>query len=187
MTAKVQFSDKSPIPAGIFGHGIEGYWYKNEKWVLAHGKNYRYNEAPTAVKTAIQRAFMNDRKSLAYLAKMGLKKANEIFDRWYQCVIGGLDSMPDILNETLTPDSFNNMCSDSKCPHRGKLCSRALGLRNYEVETIATLQAGESIENAASRLCVSYTGLKSRVEKIKDKLHVRNMAELMAVSGHIGI
>ena len=74
-----------------------------------------------------------------------------------------------------------------QCPHRGRLCSCATGLKNYEVETLAALEFGESMENAASHLCVSMHTIKSRVEKMKEKLHAPNMAALMAITANLGI
>jgi len=186
MDSKVTKTDKSPIPAGIFS-GIEAFYHEGEKWVIAHGTTYRFHEAPSTIQQQIWKAFTADKQSLAYIAKMGITKASETFETWYRCVIGGLDSVPDILNGQLTADAYNNMCSDMNCPHRGRLCSCAVGLKNYEVATIAALKNGESLERTASQLCVSLPGMKSRVEKIKEKLHVPNMAALMAFSATIGI
>lgn len=187
MTSKLQFSDKSPIPAGLFGEGIEAFWYAGEKWVIVSGVRYLYNDSPTRVKSIIQREFMNDKLSLSYMAtRMRLKNANEMFDTWYRCVVGGLDSVPDF-GQKFTPDAFNNLCTDHKCPHRGILCSRATGLKNYEVETIAELKRGESVERASHRLFISPRGMKSRVEKIKEKMNVPNMAALMVTATQLGI
>jgi len=186
MDTKVTKTDKSPIPAGIFS-GIEAFYHEGEKWVIAHGTTYSFHEAPSTIQQQVWKAFTADKKSLAYLTKMGLTKHREVFERWYKCVIGGLDSIPDLVDDKLTPDAYNNMCSDLHCPHRGRLCSCITGLKNYEVATIVALRNGESMERAASKLCVSLPGMKSRVEKIKEKLQVPNMAALMAFSANIGI
>lgn len=186
MDTKLTKTDNSPIPAGIFS-GIEALYHEGEKWVIANGTTQRFHESPSSIQQPIWKAFMSDKQSLAYLAKMGITKASEAFDWWYKCVIGGLDHIPDLLNGKLIPDAYNNMCGDFQCAHRGRLCSRATGLKNYEVETLAALKTGESIERAASLLCISHNGLKSRIEKIKEKLHVPNMAALMAKSSAFGI
>lgn len=178
-------TSRSPIPAGIFS-GIEAFWFENEKWVLYNGTKYRYNEAPTNVKAIIQKEFMNDKKSLSYIKKIGITAASEVFDTWYRCVVGGLDSTPDF-GKKFIPDSYNNMCSDMNCHHRGKLCSRDMGLKNYEVVTLIALKRGESMEQTAQKICVSLPGMKSRVEKIKTKMNVSNMASLIAIATEIGI
>lgn len=185
METKLTNKSNSPIPAGIF-YGIEAFWHNDEKWVIAHGTTYRYNEAPTAVKSTIQREFMADKQSLAYMAKMGLRKANEIFDTWYRCVVGGLDSVPDF-DKRFTPDAYNNMCADMQCPHRGRLCGRATALKNYEVETLAELAHGNSMEATSDHLFLTRTGIRNRVDKTKEKLHVTNMASLMARTAQLGI
>jgi hypothetical protein len=185
MTTKVTNSNTSPIPAGIFS-GIEAFWHADEKWVIAHGTTYRYNEAPTAVKAIIQKAFINDKQSLAYMAKMGLRKANDIFDTWFKCVVGGLDHIPDF-GKKLTPDAYNNMCADMHCPHRGRLCGRATALKNYEVETLAELAHGNSMEATSDHLFMTRTGIRNRVDKAKEKLHAPNMAALMFRTAQLGI
>lgn len=187
MTANVQKTDKSPIPAGIFGEGIEAFWYNNEKWVIANGARYRYNETPTHAKAVIQQAFMNDRQSLAYMAtRMNLKNANEMFDTWYRCVVGGLDSVPDF-GLKFTPDAFNNMCHDTQCKHRGSFCGRQTALKNYEVETLAQLGKGNNMKATSEHLFITRTGIRSRVDQIKEKLNANNMAELMHRSAQLGI
>lgn len=186
MKAKVTNSNKSPIPAGIFGNGIEAFWHEGEKWVIAHGSIYRYNEAPTVVKSTIQKAFMKDRQSLDYMAKIGLRNANEIFDTWFKCVVGGLDNVADF-DRQFTPDAYNNMCTDTKCPHRGRLCGSALAIRNYEVETLAQLASGKSMKETSEQLFITRPGIRNRVEQTKEKLQVNNMAELMHRAAELGI
>ena len=99
---------------------------------------------------------------------------------WYHCRIGALDESPDFIDGRLNADAYNHMCTDYDCPLRGKLCSLSTGLKNYEAETIAVLEEGLTIEQAADKLCVSVAGLKSRIEKLREKLNAKNMAELIA-------
>jgi len=185
MSTKLEISSNSQIPAGIFS-GIEAFYFEGEKWVISHGSVKRFHECDSSVQQPIWKAFMADKQSMAYLAKIGITKASEVFERWYRCVVGGLDSVPDF-GTHFTPDAFNNLCADYKCPHRGLLCSRATGLKNYEVETIAELKRGESVERASHRLFISPRGMKSRVEKIKEKMNVPNMAALMVTATQLGI
>lgn len=187
MRAKLQFSDKSPIPAGLFGEGIEAFWHDGEKWVIVAGVRYLYNDSPTHAKATIQREFMNDRYSLSYMStRMGLKKANEMFDTWYRCVVGGLDHVPDFANK-FTPDAFNNMCHDTGCKHRGCFCGRQTALKNYEVETLAQLSMGNSMEKTSRQLYITRTGIRNRVDRTKEKLQANNMAELMHRAAQLGI
>lgn len=182
---KVINSEQKTILAGIL-HGIEAFYYEGEKWVIANGSVKRFHECNSTVQQPIWRAFRKDEKSLAYIAKMGITKASEVFETWYRCVVGGLDHVPDF-GHVLIPDAYNNMCADTHCPHRGHLCSCEVGLKNYEVETLAALKNGESLEQTAPKLCVSLPGMKSRVERIKEKLHVPNMAALMVRTTELGI
>lgn len=187
METNLQQNRTRIIPGGIFS-GIEAFWYENEKWVFASGTAFRFKDASPKVQQAIRDAFMDDKQSINYLKKIGITKFSEAFERWYKCVVGGLDSTPDISNSNrFTADAYNNMCSDTHCPDRGLFCSRTVGLRNYEVQTILALRRGQSLQNTASDLCISFPGLKSRVEKIKIKLNAKNMAELISKTAEIGI
>jgi len=186
MSTKVTNSMRSPIPAGIFS-GIEAFYHNDEKWVIANGITQRFHESPSSVQQPIWKAFMADKQSLAYLAKMGITKASEAFDMWYKCVIGGLDHIPDLLNGKLIPDAYNNMCTESNCPHRGRLCSRAIGLKNYEVETIHSLMQGKSLEQTAKSLFLSVPAIKSRVSKLHEKFDVKNTVALIAMATELGV
>lgn len=191
MSTKVQQkTTPNPIslPAGLI-FGKEGIWHNNEKWVIIDGTTSRFVEAPTKVQNLFVSLFMKDTRSRNYLKKeMKITEFQQAFDTWFKCVLGGLDSTPDIsADEKLVPDSYNNMCQDYTCPHRGKLCSVRTGLKNYEVETILVLESGKTFEQAADALFLSLPGLKSRVEKIKEKLGAVNVANMVAIAAKRGI
>jgi DNA-binding CsgD family transcriptional regulator len=186
MSTNVTKTDKSPIPAGLIT-GIEAFWYENEKMVIANGTVSRYENSHPEVQKLVLEAFNNDTESLAYLSRIGINRFPDTFDRWFKCVVGGLDHVPDIMSKKFTPDSYNNLCNDTSCKHRGKLCSRSAGLKNFEIETIVALKQGVSIESAALILYVSIPTIKSRLEKIKQKLQVPNMAALMVKTTELGI
>jgi DNA-binding CsgD family transcriptional regulator len=188
MTAKLQFSNKSPIPAGFFGNGLEAFWHDGEKWVIAYGVVQRFDESNSSIQQPIFRAFMADKQSLAYMAQhMGIKKLTETFETWYRCVVGGLDNVPDIANDRLTPDAFNNTCTNTNCPHRGKLCSRGTGINNRDIETISQLKQGKNMEQVATAIHLSVAGVKSRMLKLHEKLQVTNTVALVARATEMGI
>ncbi len=189
METNVLKRDKQAIvPAGIF-EGTEAFWLNNEKWVLHNGKVQRFVDAPGKIQRMIAEAFLNDTRSRAYLRKTGITQFRQAFDMWYKCVVGGLDYVPDFVYDTgikMNPDAFNNTCAES-CIHRGKFCSCKAALKNYEVDTILALKLGQTIEETAKMLYVSVPGLKSRIEKIKEKLGASNMASLIAKASALGI
>lgn len=183
-----QQTKEQNVPAGFFGNGIEPFYYDSEKWVLAFGVLQRFDTSSSAIQQPIWRAFLNDKQSLEYMAtKMGLKKATETFERWYQCVVGGLDNIPDVLGQKFTPDAFNNLCTNSRCEHRGKLCGRLSGLKTIDVETIQALKAARNMEHAAETIHISLPAMKSRVEKLHVKMNVNNSISMMAHAVQLGI
>lgn len=174
------------LPAGIV-EGTEAFWFENEKWLIHQGMAMHFNQAPTKIQNMVVEIFRYDTKSRELLEKEGLTKFSEQFDRWYKCVIGALDETPDFTNGNLNADAYNHACADYSCQLRGKLCSISTGLKNYEIETIVALKKGESFKQTADKLCISLAGLKSRIEKIKEKLGATNMASLIAIATQIGI
>jgi DNA-binding CsgD family transcriptional regulator len=187
METKVnQKNDRKKLPAGIL-EGTEAFWYNGEKWVIHEGKVMRFTEAPVKIQNMIALAFLKDKKSRAYLEKIGYTAFSKAMDRWYKCVIGALDEMPDFIDGKFTPDAYNHTCTDYTCPHRGKFCSLEPGLKNYEVETVVALKRGKTIKETAADLFISEAGLKSRVEKLKEKLQAENMAQMIAKAVGLGI
>lgn len=175
------------VPAGIM-EGIEPFYYDNEKWVLFDGKASRFHDCSGAVQRLIAEAFLNDIRSKNYLKKeMGITAFSEGFEWWYKCVVGGLDHVPDFKDGKFTPDRYNNMCSDTECPHRGKFCSIASGLKNFEVRSIKAFKRGKSIEEAARDEFVSTAAMKSRIVVMKHKLNAQNMASMVAKATEMGI
>lgn len=187
MKANVMITNETKkLPAGIF-EGVEAFWHNGEKWVIAGGMVSRFNEAPAKIQNMIAEAFLADKKSRNYLQKMGITSFEKGMDMWYKCVVGALDCTPDFLKDKFTPDAYNSTCTDYDCPHRGKFCSLGPALKNYEVATIAALKGGFTIEQTATLLYISPAALKSRLNVIKEKLHARNMASMMARAAEIGI
>lgn len=182
---KIQHISEQIVPAGIFS-GTEAFWHKSEKWVIAHGNTKRFDECDSSIQQPILRAFMSDKQSLSYIAKIGITKFSEVFDRWYRCVVGGLDHVPDF-DLKFTPDSYNNMCADLQCPHRGRLCSRATGLKSHEVETLYALKSARNMEHAAESIHVSLPAIKSRIALMHEKLQVTNSVAMMARAAELGI
>jgi len=187
MKANVMITNETKkLPAGIF-EGVEAFWHNGEKWVIAGGVVSRFNEAPVKIQNMIAEAFLADKKSRRYLEKIGITGFEKGMDMWYRCIIGALDCTPDFSDGKFCPDAYNNRCLDNNCPHRGKFCSLGPALKKFEVATVEALKGGFTIEQTATLLFISPATLKSRLEKIKEKLHARNMASMMARATEIGI
>ena len=182
---KIQQISEQIVPAGIFS-GTEAFWHKSEKWVIAHGNTKRFDECDSSIQQPIWKAFLSDKQSLAYIAKLGITKSSEVFERWYRCVVGGLDHVPDF-DFRFTPDAYNNMCTDHSCPHRGRLCSRAAGLKNYEVETIIALKSAKNMDQVAHSIHVSLPAVKSRVAIMREKMNVATTVGIIARAAELGI
>lgn len=191
MTKLALKSGNKNIPAWLL-KGIEAFCIKHEdgtieKHLIIDGKSMLFEESPGEVQRRFGQLFIDDKQGQKYLKQMGITTFREGFDQWFFCVLGGLDSNPDIVNGELSPDAFNNSCSDMECQFRGKFCGRKSNLRSYEVETLAALKRGLSISESAEALCISEPGMKSRVIILKEKLNAHNMAMLTARATELGI
>ncbi len=175
------------IPAGIID-GVEAFCYKGEKWVAIDRQAIPYHEAPGRIQRMIANAFLNDKPSQDYLKnKMGITSFEEGFEKWYHCVVGAWDNVPDFLQGKFTADGYSSHCLKTDCIHRGKFCSVATGLRHWEVATINALKLGLSVEKTAPLLNISVSGLKSRIQQLKEKLDAKNERSLMAKATELGI
>jgi DNA-binding CsgD family transcriptional regulator len=174
------------VPAGILS-GTEAFWNDGQKWLIHKGQAMKFEEAPGELQRMIADFFLNDTESLHYLKAMGITSFREGFERWYKCKAGGIDSTADFTNGKFTPDDFNNQCEDLSCHHRGRFCGKATGLRFYEIATINALKAGFTIEQSSVLLCVSVPGLKSRIEKLREKFGASNSNALVARAVELGI
>ena len=174
------------MPAGII-EGVEAFWHDNEKWVAFNGQAMLFHEAPGRIQRMIAQACINDTKSQQYMKKYGVEKFSAAFDWWYKCVVGAWDHVPDFMNGKFTADAYNNNCTNTECEHRGRFCSLTAGLKYWEVATINGLKLGLTIEKTALLLNVSTAGLKTRIEKMKEKLGAKNMASLMAKAASFGV
>jgi DNA-binding CsgD family transcriptional regulator len=177
------------IPAGIL-EGIESFFDEatQKSWVIFDGRAMPFHDAPGRIQRMFADAFLNDKQSQKYLEKkMKITTFREGFERWLKCKAGGLDHIPDFVNGKFVADGYNNTCKDFDCPHRGIFCSLKPGLKNFEVATISALKGGFTIEQTATLLFISVPGLKSRIDKIKEKLGATNMASLIARADEIGI
>ncbi len=185
-TKLLQKNQNNTMPAGIF-EGIEAFWHAGEKWIIQDGMKTRFDAAPLKIRNMIANQFLGDKPSQEIMRKQGITAFSSAFDMWYRCVIGALDSTPDFINGKFTADSYNYACDDQICQFRGKLCGRASGLNNIDVQTLAALKRGDTFKQTAARLYVSEPGLKSRVTKLREKLEARNIAALTARAAEIGI
>jgi DNA-binding CsgD family transcriptional regulator len=190
MKTNLAQKNKRPfIPAGIL-KGIESFFDEasQQQWVIIDGHSMPFSDAPGKIQRLFADAFMADKKSQDYLKrKMGITTFREGFEKWLKCKAGGLDYTPDFVHGKFVADKYNNACTDYACPHRGKFCSLGPVLKNYEVATIAALKGGFTIEQTATLLYISPAALKSRLERMKEKLHARNMASMMARAVELGI
>lgn len=188
MTNVQKNSTGTSIPAGILS-GVEGFYENGRKYVIINGTTMLFENAPTRVQNKIAEHCIADKQATYAIAEVvGTQAFSVVFDMWYRCRIGGLDSQPDFSDdlESFTPDAFNSQCTDDHCPMRGKLCN-SLGLKSFHMPTVRALVNGYTVKETAARVHLSVEGVKSQVKVIKETLGARNTAHMVSILASKGI
>jgi hypothetical protein len=176
----------SKIPAGIIS-GTEAFWENNEMWVSHEGSTKPFHQQPGEVQRMIANAFLDDTESRKYLRKIGIVDFKPAFERWFKCVVGGIDSQSDFDSDGLHPEAYNNTCCEVNCPDRGKLCGRASNLKSIDVIRISAFRNGATITETANMLYLSPSGMKTWWEHTKEKLGTTNTASTFARLAGMGV
>lgn len=180
MEANVHKTSEKAIPEWL-NSGAEVYFSHGEIYLNIEGNKVHFSQAPGKYQRRLGNQFLNDKPAQRYLKKeFGITSFEKGFEQWLFCKYGGIDNNSDIsANGKLTPDAYNNVCTDTNCPHRGRFCGVKSQLNSYDVETINVFAKGKTIEQASKKLFLSIPGTKSRLNTIKDKTGTVNMAQLM--------
>jgi DNA-binding CsgD family transcriptional regulator len=187
METNLHKTNESAIP-GWFNSGAEVYFSKGEIYLNIEGSKVPFNQSPGKYQRILANAFMADKPAQRYLKKeFGITGFEQGFEQWMFCKFGGIDNTSDITaNGKLVPDTFNNVCSETDCPHRGRFCGVKSHLSSHEVKTLRIFAQGKTIEQAADKLFISIPGTKSRLNAIKEKTGANNMAQLISITAHMG-
>lgn len=188
MKANVQHgTHNAKAPAGMFGTGTELVTHNNRIYGLQNGSMKPFNELPLETRHALRQAYIDDVTAHPILKEMDCAGVDTGFTKWIKCMFGNLDGVADFEDGQLQPDAFNAACQSTECPFRGKLCGRQSAITTEDFKTLKCIVSGYSDKQAADRLCLSTTGMKSRRESLKRKLNVINSAELAAHAAQLGI
>ena len=186
-TKVLKKTNEAAIPEWL-NSGAEVYFYKDEIVLNIEGKKVAFNHCPAEYKEVFESEFAADKEAQRFLKhEFGLTNYEQAFQQWLFCKFGGIDNTSDLNNKgKLTPDKFNNVCTDADCPHRGRFCGVRSKLNTYDVQTVRVLSEGKTIEKAATTLFLSIPGAKSRINAIKEKTGMLNMAQLMMFAAKVG-
>lgn len=189
MDTKVQNFSSNPIPAGLTGDGIEAFTRDGKKYIIAEGRCTTFEAAKPEHQRHFATLFQKDKEAQHYMkTRMGIVGFMDSFNMWFNCKFGGLDGTPDLDNDgnLISFDAYQNTCAEQNCPHRGKFCSKLVGLKSHEIQLIRELAQGETIEQAAHNVCISHAGAKSKLETIKSKINAPNLAAVMTRTAAMG-
>lgn len=181
------FGASSNIPAGIF-RGTEVFVYEKMIFAIYGGRRMCFEELPSMEKRQFINEYLEDKEGQRFIQNtFGIVGFESGFKQWLFCKFGSLDGEPDEIDGKITPDFYNNVCTKTDCPGRGKFCGVGAGLKGYEVETLREILSGKTAKEIADKLCVSVSAVKSRIEKLKDNYSVTNIVALAALAAQMGI
>lgn len=186
MTTKVQKKYDGAIPQWLIDGGVEVFSHDGKTFLMIDNARVLFDNAPAEYRKFFEDVFQNDKQGRYYIRTVfGITQTDEAFNRWLFCKFGGIDKASDLLGEELIPDAYNNVCTSTNCPLRGKLCGTSSHLSSSDINTLKVLEEGKTIKEAALRLYLSVPGLKSRITTLREKTGARNMAQL--ISGYAGL
>ena len=179
--------ESSKIPAGIF-LGTELFSCDGKMYAISYGVRMSFEDLPGSDKRSFIEMYIEDKEGQDFIRKhFGITGFEAGFKKWLFCKFGALDGEPDSINGRVTPDTFNSACVKTNCPGRGKFCGFLSGVKGYELETIHALKAGKTASQIADSLSLSVPAVKSRIERLKEKFQVVNVAALIATVTELGI
>lgn len=181
------FNEGTKIPAGIFS-GTELFAKDGEIYAMHEGKREKFEMLPAMEKENFIAQYLSDEDGQKFIREnFGIQGFHEAFKRWLFCKFGSLDGNPDSIDGKITPDTYNSACTKSNCPGRGRFCGTASGLKNHDIETLREVATGKTIKEIAVKLNISIPAVKSRLEKLREKFSVTNVAALAAMAAELGI
>ena len=182
-----QIGERANFPAGIFS-GTELFARNRQMYAMYNGTRVQFEDLPSMEKRNFIQMYLKDKEGQKFIqTQFGITGFESGFKQWLFCQFGSLDGDPDFINGKITPDRYNSACLKTDCPGRGKFCSKIVGLKSYEVETIRELKAGRTVKEVADKLNVSEAAVKSRIEKLKDRFNVTNTVALVATLTELGV
>lgn len=186
-TNVIIYAGTNKLPAGLF-KGTEIFVEDYEIYAMYQGQCMAFENLPSMEKRAFLNEYLLDKEGQKFIKeKLGVTGFESGFKQWLYCKFGAMDGEPDLLNGKITPDKFNSACHRKDCPGRGVFCGQASGLKSHDVETLHEVVTGYPVKQIADHLNLSDAAVKSRIEKLKERMEVPNTAALAAKSAGLGI
>ncbi|WP_294141638.1 LuxR C-terminal-related transcriptional regulator [uncultured Sanguibacteroides sp.] len=175
------------FPAGLFT-GTEVFVKGYEIYAMHQGQCLLFQNLPSMEKRLFVDQYIMDKEGQRFIRDiLGITGFESGFKRWLFCKFGSLDGDPDCIDGRITPDQYNSACLKINCPGRGIFCGQSSGLKSRDVETLHEFVAGYPVKQIADHLSLSKAAVKSRVERLKEKLSASNGAALAAKAVVLGI
>ncbi len=188
MTKVTKNGTGNTLPAGLLTE-IEAFYENGAKYLIINGTTMRFEDSPIKVQNKIAEHCLADKKAGNAIAlELGTNAFGAVFDQWYRCRVGGLDSVADFSDDlnTFKPDDFNNQCTDYSCVNRGKICNN-LGLSYFYMPTIHAIMQGKTVSETAKEVNLSQDGVKTQLKRIKEITGAKNNANLSALIASKGL
>ena len=169
-TNVIIYAGTNKLPAGLF-KGTEVFVEDYEIYAMYQGQCMAFENLPSMEKRAFLNEYLLDKEGQKFIKeKLGITGFESAFKQWLFCKFGDMDGDPDYFDGKITPDKYNSVCTRKDCPGRGVFCGQASGLKSRDVETLHEFVTGYPVKQIADHLSLSTAAVKSRVEKLKEKM-----------------
>lgn len=184
----------TPLPAGLIDQNCEIFATpeKGKCKATYQGKVIDFWELPGEILECIEDEALSDKKALATFKDDKVTDIHIITEQWAWCNLGRFDSVPDFSADSgIVQKEFFDCGLRGKCLHEFKRCKKIIVGDTYltarETECVRFIGQGLSDKEIADKMGLVEVSMISLVQRVREKLRLRNKAEVAAFAVKMGI
>ena len=173
ITANVNKKSQN-IPPGISDNNTEIFASGDSLKAFHNGEILDFEQFPLKIINFIKEIYNKDHIAKAALTDWGITKKSERLKQYGKCMFGGLDNIPDLLENGEFQDSEYWDCGErGHCPYEGKIC-KPVKVKNgiltiTEIDVVNVLALGDKETVSAQKLGISFNTLVNHKTAINKK------------------
>lgn len=179
------------IPAGLFDGNVEFFNYEGNLMGFIDGKVISYEAFPVEIKKIIEADLeLNPAANLA-LEYSGFLTLDQKLEKYGSCKFGGIDSIPDLINNKVNQKEYHDCGFRGNCPMEGIVCSSMTFndkvLSPFDLKLIRLLATEMTLPVIAEEMQVSDNTLDTKKKELFEIFHAQSRPRLvsLAYSNHL--
>lgn len=174
------------IPAGLFDGNIEFFNYEGNFMAFISGKPTPYKDFPENIKKLIADDLEQNPAANLALEFSGFTTDDQKTEKYGSCKFGGMDSIPDVVNNKLNQKEYHDCGFRGKCAMEGIVCStvqhNGKALTPFELKLIRLLGTEMTLPVIAEELKVSDNTLDTKKKELFEIFNVQSRPRLVMLA-----